>query len=400
MGISLPIYLDNHATTCVDPRVCTAMEPYFSCHFGNYSSLHSFGKSVRDGVENARQQIADLVGAKSDQVVFTSGATESNNLAIKGVADAFADRGRHIITVQTEHKAVLDTCRYLEKYRGFEVTYLPVDDCGRITPEQVEEAIRVDDSHEKGRTVLVSVMGANNEIGTIHPIAEIGSIARKHNVLFHVDGAQAVGKIPIDIKSNQIDLLSVSGHKIYGPKGVGALIVNRDNPNLEIVPQMHGGGQEFGLRAGTIAGALVVGLGEACFLCKEEMKQEMEKLSFLRDRLERGIKPVAGMKINGNVTHRLPGNLNITFEGIDGELLAIGLKDVAFSSTSACSSGSVQPSHVLRAIGRTPEEAFSSIRFGIGRFNTEAEIDYVIEQLNCCLKKFQRPRACDRAEVG
>jgi cysteine desulfurase len=366
-----PVYFDHHATTPVDPRVLEAMLPYFTEKFGNASSKsHSFGWEAEQAVEKARRQVAALIGALPREIVFTSGATESNNLALKGVAERYRARGNHIITATTEHKAVLDPCKILEQ-RGFEVTYLPVDRDGLLDPDDVRRAITP-------RTILISIMYANNEIGVIQPVAEIGRIAREHGVLFHTDGTQAVGKIPVDVNADAIDLLSLSAHKMYGPKGVGALYVRRRDAQVELAPQMDGGGHERGLRSGTLNVPGIVGLGEACAICRREMPEEAERLRRLRDRLrallESGLEEVY---VNGSLERRLPNNLNMSFLYVEADALLVALKDVALSTGSACTSAVPEPSHVLRAL-RLPEgRAQSAVRFGLGRFNTEEEVDYV-----------------------
>ena len=371
MPLKLPVYMDNHATTAVDPRVLQAMLPYFSEKFGNAASRnHEFGWKAEEAVENGRGQIARLIGGSPKEIVFTSGATEAVNLAIKGAAEANREKGRHIITLVTEHKAVLDTCKRLEA-EGCEVTAVPVTSDGLIDPRTIECAITP-------RTILISVLHANNEIGVIQPVAGIGKIARKHSVLLHVDAAQSLGKIPIDVERDAIDLLSMSAHKIYGPKGVGALYVRRKNPRVQVTPLIDGGGHERGLRSGTLNVPGIVGLGKACEICAQEMVAEAKRIGALRDRLKDAIlRRLAGALINGSLEHRLPGNLNISFQGVEGEALLMGIHDVAVSSGSACTSASLAPSHVLRAIGVDDDLAHSSIRFGLGRFNTEEEVDFV-----------------------
>ena len=366
-----PIYLDYQATTPCDPRVVEKMLPWFTEKFGNpHSRNHRYGWEAEEAVEQAREQIADLIGADRREIVFTSGATESNNLAIKGVAHFNKDRKNHIVTVVTEHKCVLDTCRHLEQ-EGFRVTYLPVRPDGLIDLGQLEEAI-------EDKTVLVSVMGANNEIGVIQPLAEIGALCRRKGVFFHTDCAQAVGKISLDVNAMNIDLMSISGHKIYGPKGIGALFVRR-RPRVRLVPLINGGGQERGMRSGTLATPLCVGLGEACAIAKAEMGAEAERLRGLRDRLLKGIQArLPEVYVNGDLDRRLPGNLNLSFAFVEGEGLVMGVKDLAVSSGSACTSASLEPSYVLRALGLDAEMAHTSLRFGIGRFTTEADIDYAI----------------------
>jgi len=375
MAVKLPIYMDNHATTPVDPRVLEAMLPYFTDRFGNAASRnHSFGWSAEEAVENARQQVASLINATAKEIVFTSGATESDNLMIKGVAEMYREKGNHIITQAIEHKAVLDTCKNLEKH-GFEVTYLPVRRDGRVDPEDVRKAI-------KPTTILISIMYANNEIGVINPIAEIGKVAKEHGIVFAVDGVQAVGKIPVDVQKDNIDLLAISAHKIYGPKGVGALYVRRRNPRVQLSAIIDGGGHERGMRSGTLNVPGIVGLGKACELCQQEMAQEGEKLRGLRDRLRKGLEAkLDEVFINGSTEHRLPNNLNMSFAYVEGESLLMGINDVAVSSGSACTSATLEPSYVLKALGVGEDLAHTSIRFGLGRFTTQEEVDYVIDKM-------------------
>ena len=372
MAIKLPIYMDNHATTPVDPRVLDAMLPYFTEKFGNAASRnHAFGWAGEEAVEIARGQVAKLINASPKEIIFTSGATESDNLAIKGAAEMYREKGNHIITQVTEHKAVLDTCKRLEKY-GYEVTYLPVQKDGRINLDDLRNAITP-------KTILITIMYANNEIGVIQPIEEIGKIAKEKGVLFHVDGVQAVGKIPVDVIRDGIDLLSISAHKFYGPKGVGALYVRRKNPRVQLSAIIDGGGHERGMRSGTLNVTGIVGLGKACELCQQEMVQETAKLSRLRDRLKDGImSKLDECYINGSMEHRLPHNINISFAFVEGESLLMGINDVAVSSGSACTSATLEPSYVLKALGVGEDLAHTSIRFGIGRFNTEEEVDYVV----------------------
>ena len=372
--MKLPIYMDYHATTPVDPRVVEAMSPYFTENFGNAASRnHAFGWRAEEAVGIARGQIAGLIGAVSREIVFTSGATESNNLAIKGVAEMNAERGNHIVTCATEHRAVLDTCRRLEK-QGYRVSYMPVRRDGLVEPEAVRRAL-------SDKTILISIMYANNEIGVIQPIAAIGQMARDRGVLFHVDAAQAVGKIPLDVERDQIDLMSFTAHKIYGPKGIGALYVRR-KPRLRLSPQMDGGGHERGMRSGTLNVPGIVGFGRACELCRAELNEEADRLGSLRDKLKDGIlNRIADVSINGSLEHRLPHNLNISFAYVDGESLLLGLNDIAVSSGSACTTDLPEPSYVLQALGVKNELAHSSIRFGLGRFNTEEEIDYAIDRV-------------------
>jgi len=375
MAIKLPIYMDNHATTPVDPRVLEAMLPYFGEKFGNAASRnHAFGWTAEEAVENARGQIASLVGASPKEIIFTSGATESDNLAIKGVAEMYREKGNHIITQVIEHKAVLDTCKRLEKY-GYEVTYLPVGKDGRVSPDAVRKAITP-------KTILISIMYANNEIGVVNPIAEIGKIAKEYGVLFHVDGVQAVGKIPVDVQKDNIDLLAISAHKIYGPKGVGALYVRRRNPRVQLSAIIDGGGHERGMRSGTLNVPGIVGLGKACELCQKEMAEEGARMRRLRERLKDGIfARLDEVFINGSMEHRLPNNLNVSFAYVEGESLLMGINDVAVSSGSACTSATLEPSYVLKALGVGEDLAHTSIRFGIGRFNTEEEVDYVVNRI-------------------
>jgi cysteine desulfurase len=375
MAIKLPIYMDNQATTPVDPRVLEVMRPYFNERFGNAASRnHSFGWTAEEAVENARGQIARLINASPKEIIFTSGATESDNLAIKGVAEMYREKGNHIITQVTEHKAVLDTSKRLEKY-GFEVTYLAVEKDGRINLDELRRAITP-------KTILITIMYANNEIGVIQPIEEIGKIAKEKGVFFHVDGAQAVGKIPVDVQKDNIDILSVSAHKFYGPKGVGALYVRRRNPRVQLSAIIDGGGHERGLRSGTLNVPGIVGFGQACELAQNEMAQESERLHRLRDRLKDGIfAQLDEVYINGSMTHRLPHNLNVSFAYVEGESLLMGINDVAVSSGSACTSATLEPSYVLKALGVGEDLAHTSIRFGLGRFNTEEEVDYVVNRV-------------------
>jgi cysteine desulfurase len=374
-GVRLPIYMDNHATTPMDPRVLEAMLPYFMEKFGNAASRnHPFGWTAEEAVEQAREQIAKLVGATAKEIIFTSGATESDNLAIKGVAEMYREKGNHIITAVTEHKAVLDTCKRLEKY-GYRVTYLPVQKDGLVDLEELKRAI-------DSKTILVTIMAANNEIGVLQPIREIGKICRERGVLFHTDAVQAIGKVPVDVNKDNIDLMSITAHKIYGPKGVGALYVRRKNPRVQISAIIDGGGHERGMRSGTLNVPGIVGLGKACALAREEMAQESARLGALRDRLRNRITSrLDEVYINGSMEHRLPGNLNISFAYVEGESLLMGINDVAVSSGSACTSATLEPSYVLKALGTGDDLAHSSIRFGIGRFNNEAEVDYVADRV-------------------
>jgi cysteine desulfurase len=383
MGPKLPIYMDNQATTALDPRVLEAMLPYFTEKFGNAASRnHEFGWKAEEAVENARAQIARLIRATPREIVFTSGATESDNLAIKGVAESYRARGNHIITQATEHKAVLDSCKRLEKY-GYEVTVLPVAHDGLIDLDELRRAITP-------QTILLSVMYANNEIGVIQPIAEVGKIAKEHKILFHVDAVQAVGKIPVDVQRDSIDLLSISAHKLYGPKGIGALYVRRKDPKVEISPTIDGGGHERGMRSGTLNVPGIVGLGKACELCQKEMPEEGPRLARLRDKLKDAITAsLDGTGVNGSMTHRLPNNLNLSFSGVEGDALLMGINDVAVSSGSACTSAMIEPSYVLRALGVSDELSHSSIRFGLGRFNTEEEVHYVADRVIETVKRLR-----------
>ncbi len=369
-----PIYLDYQATTPMDPRVLEAMMPYFTYKFGNPGSRsHAYGWEAEEGVEKARGQVAKLIGADEKEVIFTSGATESNNLAIRGVAEFYKDRKNHIITTMTEHKCVLDTCRHLEQ-QGFEVTYLPVQKNGLLDLDVLRAAIT-------DRTVLVSVMAVNNEIGVIQPLAEIGKICREKKVFFHTDAAQAAGKIPLDVEAMNIDLMSLSGHKIYGPKGIGALYVRR-KPRVRLVPMIVGGGQERGFRSGTLPTPLCVGLGEAAEICMKEMDGEARRLKKLQDRMLKGLQSkLTDLVINGDLEHRIPGNLNISFAYVEGESLMMGIKGLSVSSGSACTSASLEPSYVLRALGVEEDMAHTSLRIGLGRFTTEQEVDTAVDEL-------------------
>jgi len=374
-GVKLPVYMDNHATTPVDPRVLEAMLPYFKETFGNPASRnHSFGWAAEEAVETAREQIAKLIGATSKEIVFTSGATESDNLAIKGVAEMYREKGNHIITAVTEHKAVLDTCKRLEKH-GYRVTYLPVQKNGLIDLDDLKRAM--DD-----KTILVTIMAANNEIGVLQPIEEIGKLCRERGVLFHTDAVQAIGKVPMDVNKQNIDLASITGHKIYGPKGVGALYVRRRNPRVQISAQVDGGGHERGMRSGTLNVPGIAGLGKACAIAQQDMPQEACRLAGLRNRLRDRIEAkLDEVYINGSMEHRLPGSLNMSFAYVEGESLLMGINDIAVSSGSACTSATLEPSYVLKALGTGDDLAHSSLRFGIGRFNTEAEVDYVADRV-------------------
>jgi cysteine desulfurase len=383
MAVKLPIYMDNHATTPVDPRVVEAMLPYFNEKFGNAASRnHEFGWQAEEAVENARAQIARLINATPKEIVFTSGATESTNLAIKGAAEMYREKGNHIITQVTEHKATLDTCKRLEKY-GYEVTYLPVEKDGRINLDELRRAITP-------KTILISIMYANNEIGVVQPIAEIGKIAKEKGIFFHCDAVQAIGKIPVDVQKDGIDIMSISGHKIYGPKGVGAIYVRRKNPRVQLSAIIDGGGHERGMRSGTLNVTGIVGLGKACELCQNEMAEEAKRLSGLRDKLKDSIMSrLDETYINGSIEHRLPHNINISFAFVEGESLLMGINDVAVSSGSACTSATLEPSYVLKALGVGEDLAHTSIRFGLGRFNTEEEVDYVADRVVETVKRLR-----------
>jgi len=381
--MKLPIYMDYHATTPVDPRVLEAMMPYFSEKFGNAASRnHPFGWEAEEAVEAARKQVSDLIGANAKEVIFTSGATESNNLAIKGVAEMYREKGNHVITCVTEHKAVIDTCKKLEK-QGLRVTYLPVQKDGRIDLDELRASIT-------DKTILITIMTANNEIGVIQPIAEIGAIAKEKGILFHTDGVQAVGKVPFDVTSLKVDLVSISGHKIYGPKGVGALYVRRRNPRVLLAEQISGGGHERGMRSGTLNVPGIVGLGKAAQLCQQDMEKDTARLRNLRDRLNEQLhKNLDEIYINGSWEHRLPHNLNISFAYVEGESLLMGINDVAVSSGSACTSASLEPSYVLKALGAGDDLAHSSIRFGLGRWTTDEEVDYVVDKLTKVVRRLR-----------
>ncbi len=384
MTLKLPIYMDYHATTPVDPRVVEAMIPYFTEKFGNAASRsHSFGWTAEEAVSVARERVAALIGAKNPkEIVFTSGATESDNLAIKGVAEFYQEKGRHIITTVIEHKAVLDTCKRLEK-EGYEVTYLPVGADGLVDPEAVRSAIT-------DKTILVSVMFANNEVGTIQPVEEIGKITRERGVLFHSDAVQGIGKVPFDVERANIDLCSITAHKMYGPKGVGALYVRRSKPRVRITAQMDGGGHEFGMRSGTLNVPGIVGFGRAAQILKEEGATESARIGALRDRLHAGLRRrLDAVQLNGHAEKRLPGNLNVSFSFVEGEALMMAIKDVACSSGSACTSASLEPSYVLHAMGIGDDLAHSSIRFGLGRWTTEEEVDYVIDLVSSKVEKLR-----------
>jgi len=369
--MKLPIYMDYHATTPVDPRVVDAMLPYFTARFGNAASRnHPFGWQAEQAVEKARKQIADLIGANAKEIVFTSGATESDNLAIKGVAEMYREKGNHIVTCVTEHKAVIDTCKRLEN-AGCRITYLPVEKSGLIDLDDLRAALTE-------KTILITIMAANNEIGVIQPIAEVGAIAKEKGILFHTDAAQAAGRIPFDVDDLKVDLASLSAHKIYGPKGVGALYVRRRNPRVLLASMIDGGGHERGMRSGTLNVPGIVGMGEACGICQREMPEESKRLSHLRDKLKNTFeRELDEVFINGSMEHRLPHNLNMSFAYVEGESLLMGINDVAVSSGSACTSATLEPSYVLKALGVGDDLAHTSIRFGLGRFNTEEEVDYV-----------------------
>lgn len=382
-----PIYLDSHATTPIDERVLAAMLPYFTQHFGNPSSIsHIYGWEAEAAVKQARELLAEAINATPEEIVFTSGATEANNLAIKGVAEAYFQTGQHIITIQTEHSAVLDPCKYLRSL-GFEITLLPVQKNGLIDLNVLEKAFRPD-------TILVSIMAANNEIGVLQPLAEIGKLCRDRNILFHTDAAQAIGKIPLDVEAMKIDLLSMTAHKVYGPKGIGALYVRRRNPRVQLSPQLHGGGHERGMRSGTLYPPQIVGFAKAVQLALAEQATESQRLTQLRQKLWQQLQQLDGIHLNGDPIQRLPGNLNISVEGVDGAALLLGLQPImAVSSGSACSSATTAPSHVLTALGHSEQLAYASIRFGIGRFNTAAEIDTVAQHAIATIKSLRQQSA-------
>lgn len=380
-----PIYMDNHATTPLDPRVLDTMLPYFTDKFGNAASrTHPFGWEAEEAVEQAREQIARLLHAQSKEIIFTSGATESNNIAIKGAVEFSQNTNRHVITCVTEHKAVLDSCKALARTHKVDLSYLPVDRYGMVNPDDVRRAIT-------DQTVLISIMYANNEIGTIHPIREIGQIAKERGILFHCDASQAVGKIPVDVELDGIDILSLTAHKMYGPKGCGALYVRSKNPRVRLTPLIDGGGHERGMRSGTLNVPGIVGLGKACELAGQEMEAEAAQLLALRTRLYEGMtKRVEEIYLNGHPTQRLPGNLNVSFAYVEGESFLLGLQyEVALSSGSACTSATLEPSHVLKALGMKEELAHASIRFGLGRFNTAEEVDYVVERVGETVKRLR-----------
>jgi cysteine desulfurase len=370
------IYLDNNATTRLDPRVLDAMMPYLTEKYGNAASRsHRYGWDAEEAVERARGQVAELLGASAKEIVFTSGATESDNLAVKGTVEMLAEKGRHVVTCATEHKAIIDTCKYLEHKGHADVTYLKPDHHGRVTAKQVDDALRDD-------TILITLMAANNEIGTLHPIREIGALAKQKGIWFHSDATQAIGKVPFDVDELQVDMASLSGHKIYGPKGVGALYVRRRNPRVRLAPVIHGGGHERGMRSGTLNVPGIVGLGEACRLCREDFAQDTARVQALRDRLEARLrKDLDHVELNGDPRWRLPSTVNLSFAYVEGESLIMGVPDVAVSSGSACTSASLEPSYVLRALGVGDELAHSSIRFSIGRFTTERDVDDAADEV-------------------
>ena len=383
MELKLPIYLDNNATTPMDPRVLEAMLPYFVEKFGNAASRnHSFGWEAEEAVDYAREQIAKLINADPKEIILTSGASEADNLALKGVYEMYASKGNHIITCTTEHKAVLDTCKHLEKH-GAQVTYLEVQPDGLIDLKQLEAAIT-------DKTILIAIMYGNNEVGVIQPVREISAIARKHGVLFFTDGTQAVGKIPVDVNADGIDLMAFTAHKMYGPKGVGALYVRRKNPRVKVTAQMDGGGHERGMRSGTLNVTGIVGFGKACELCMNEMAEESARLSKLRDKLENGLLQIEEAYVNGNTEHRLPHTSNISFKYVEGEGLMMGFnKNIALSSGSACTSASLEPSYVLKALGLGDDLAHSSLRFGLGRYTTEEQVDYTIDAITTTVNKLR-----------
>lgn len=383
MELKLPIYLDNNATTPMDPRVLEAMLPYFTDKFGNAASRnHPFGWVAEEAVDYAREQVAKLINADPKEIIFTSGATEADNLALKGVFEMYASKGNHIITCVTEHKAVLDTCKHIEKLGG-QVTYLPVQEDGLIDLNELEKAIT-------DKTILIAIMYGNNEIGVVQPIREISAIAKKHNILFFTDATQAVGKIPVDVLADGIDMMAFSGHKMYGPKGVGVLYVRRKTPRVKVTAQMDGGGHERGMRSGTLNVPGIVGLGKACEICRLEMADEAARLSQLRDYLETSLKELEESYVNGNVNSRLPHVSNISFKYVEGEGLMMGFnKDIALSSGSACTSASLEPSYVLKALGLGDDLAHSSLRFGLGRFTTKDQIDYTINAIKNTVTKLR-----------
>src|SRR5262245_37483161 len=370
-----PIYMDNQATTPMDERVVEAMLPYFREQFGNAASRsHPYGWAAEEAVDRAREQIASLIGAKSKEIIFTSGATESDNLAIKGVVEFYKDKGNHVITCVTEHKAILDTCKALERAGKATVTYLPVDRYGQVSLDDLRQAIT-------DKTILISLMYANNEIGTLHPLTEIGKLAKEKGILFHCDATQGVGKVPVNVEHDGIDLLSMSAHKIYGPKGCGVLYVRSKGPRVRLTPIIDGGGHERGMRSGTLNVTGIIGFGAACEIAAKEMPEESERMRSLRDKLQAGLfERLDEIYLNGHPTERLPGNLNVSFAYVEGESLLMGIKDVAVSSGSACTSATLEPSYVIRALGTDEELAHSSIRFGLGRFNTGEAVDYVADR--------------------
>lgn len=380
--LKFPIYLDNNATTPLDPRVLDAMMPYLTNMFGNAASRnHAFGWQAEEAVDYAREQIASLINCTSKEIIFTSGATESDNLAIKGVYEMYASKGNHIITATTEHKAVLDTCKHIEKIGG-KVTYLQVNSEGLINLEELEAAIT-------DKTILISIMYANNEVGVIQPVREISAIAKKHGVLFFTDATQAVGKIPVDVEADGIDLMAFSGHKMYGPKGIGALYVRRKNPRVKVTAQLDGGGHERGMRSGTLNVPGIVGLGKAAEVAKQDMEKDTARISAMRDRLEKELLTIEESYVNGSVEHRLPHVSNISFKYVEGEGLMMGVKDIAVSSGSACTSASLEPSYVLKALGLSDDLAHSSLRFGFSRFTTDEEVDYAINHVKEAVAKLR-----------
>ena len=380
--MNLPIYLDNNSTTPMDPRVLEAMLPFFNENFGNAASRnHSFGWNAEKAVDDAREQVANLIGSTSKEIIFTSGATEANNLAIKGVYEMYGSQGNHMITVTTEHKAVLDACKKAEK-SGAEVTYLSPNEDGLINLDELEAAIT-------DKTILITIMYGNNEIGVIQDIKAISAIAKKKGILFHTDATQAVGKIPVDVLADGIDLMSFTAHKMYGPKGVGALYVRRKNPRVKVTSQMDGGGHERGIRSGTLNVPGIVGFGKACELCQHEMDSEAVRLSAMRDKLEKELLTIEEAYVNGNPAHRLPHVANISFKFVEGEGLMMGTKDIAVSSGSACTSASLEPSYVLKSLGLDDELAHSSLRFGLGRFTTEEEVDFAIDHVKTAVNKLR-----------
>lgn len=381
--VTPPVYLDNHATTKPDPRVVAAMWPYFNEIYGNAASTsHRFGWDAADAVDRAREQVAALIHADPKEIVFTSGATESNNLAIKGSLEHVKKRGNHIVSAVSEHKAVIDPLKRLAR-EGWDVTFVPCDEFGQVSVDEVQRALT-------DRTVLISIMAANNEVGTINPFGAIGKLAHERGILFHTDATQAVGKLPIDVRADGIDLLSLSAHKLYGPKGVGALYVRRRDPQVRLAPLFDGGGHERGFRSGTIAVPLVVGMGEACRIAAEEMESDNLRILALRERLHAGLNSLEGLKLNGHPAERLAGNLNLSFSRVDGEALMMSMREVAVSSGSACSSSNPEPSHVLRAMGLDEDMARASLRFGLGRFTTEEEIDYAVESVVANVDRLRR----------